>query len=142
MTFNSIEEAMAYIENVVASSMPRMGEEMKRIMKESIDKEIYSHHPNTTGTRTGQLGNSAEIIEVSNNGVTTEYMDNGDWESLWGKTKGQHFFPLEGFLAGSVLAPGGGYYQADPTTEAFFQCNEEIPIELKQYLLSRGIPIE
>ena len=139
MDFNSINEAIAFIENAVASSLPQMGEEMKLIMKESIDKEIYNHHGNNTGTRTGQLGNCAEIVEIDNKGVATEYTDKGSWTSA---ITGEKFFPLEGFLAGSVWAPGGGYYQADPTTEAFFECNERIPNELKSYLQNLGIPIE
>ena len=138
MTFNSIEDAMRYIESAVASSMTQMGEEMKLIMKESIEKEIYNHHGNTTGTRTGQLGNCAEIVEMNNNSVSTEYMDKGNWSSAITDEK---FFPLEGFLSGSVWAPGG-YYQSDPTTEAFFECNEKIPEQLKARLRSMGIPIE
>lgn len=139
MDFNSIDEAINFIENAVASSLPQIGEEMKVIMKESIEKEIYNNHGNTTGTRTGQLGNCAEISEMSNTSITTEYMDKGEWSSA---ITGEKFFPLEGFLAGSVWAPGGGYYQADPVTEAFFECNEKIPNELKNQLQGLGIPIE
>lgn len=139
MDFNSIDEAINFIQNAVSSSLPEMGEEMRLIMNESIQKEIYNDHGNNTGTRTGQLGNCADVVEMDNNSITTEYMDKGSWNSA---ITGEKFFPLEGFLAGSVWAPGGGYYQSDPTTEAFFECNEKIPEQLKARLMSMGIPIE
>lgn len=138
MNFNSLDEAIAYIENAVSDAMPQMGEHMTDIMKEEIDKQIYSHHGNNTGTRTGQLGNSANVVAMDKNSVTTEYLDNGSWTSV--KT-GEKFFPLEGFLSTSVWAPGGGYYYADPHTESLFKCIDEIPNELKMFLMSRGIPV-
>lgn len=138
MTFNSIEEAITYIEGVVSGAMPVMGNEMRLIMKEAIETEIYNDHENTTGTRTGQLGECADIVETTNSSVTTEYRDSGSWSSA---ISGEKFFPLEGYLAGSVWGKNGTYYNADPTTEAFFKANEEIPEKLKQYLISMGIDV-
>lgn len=142
MEFTSIEEVTAFIERAVADSMDNIGHEMVEIMKDEIKDKIYQDHPNTTGTRTGQLENSPQIVEKSNNSVTTEYLDNGKWTSLFGKSKGEHFFPLEGFLVGSVLAPNGGYYSADPHESAVNKCETEIPKLLVNFLRNKGIPIE
>lgn len=142
MEFKSIEEVNAFVEKVVAEGMEIMGNEMVEIMKDEIRNKIYQDHPNTTGTRTGQLENSPEIVEKNNNSVTTEYLDNGEWTSLFGKSKGNHFFPLDGYLKGTVLAPNGGHYSANPHESAMSKCESEIPRLLVDFLRSRGIPIE
>ena len=92
MEFDSLESCISYIKSCMAVAAPIVGEEMKEIMKQAIETDIYSAHGNTTGTRTGALGNCAEITEASMNGVTTEYMDNGGWSSA---ITGEGFFPLE-----------------------------------------------
>ena len=139
MEFDSLESCISYIKSCMAAAAPIVGEEMKEIMKQAIETDIYSAHGNTTGTRTGALGNCAEITEASMNGVTTEYMDNGGWSSA---ITGEGFFPLEGFLGGSVWAPGGGYYSADPASTAFNECLDRIPEEYRRILAGMGVPIE
>ena len=139
MTFNSIEEMNAFIEQALTNGMDAMGEEMKRIMIEAIETDIYEDHPNTTGTRTGQLKESAQVSDITNTSVEVEYADNGDWESA---ISGEHFFPLEGFKSGSVWAPNNSYYSADPTETAFRECEEQIPELLKKFLQGQGIPLE
>lgn len=139
MTFNSIEEAIAYIEGAVSKAMPMMGDEIELIMQEAITSDIYSDHGNTTGTRTGQLLESPKMTHTYADGVEVEYLDNGDWESA---ITGEHFFPLEGFKSGSVWSPGGGNYSADPIQTAFEKCQQEIPEKLVDLLRSLGITIE
>ena len=139
MNFDSIEACLAYIEQCLGMGLENAGEEIKRIMEEQLNKEIYQNHSPTMYDRTGQLGESISVTEQTNKSVNVEYQDNGDWNSV--KT-GEHFFPLEGFRSGSVWAPNGGRYQADPLKEAFEISKQEIPEILKRYLQGLGIPIE
>ena len=139
MDFGSIDEAIAYVENSINSVMPNLGNHLDDLMKYAINHDIYSAHPNTTDTRTGQLGN---CVEIRNDGMTLEgeYMDNGSWYSLVGKSEGEHFFPLEGYKVGKVWAKNGGYYSATPLDTAFDKAQAELPKELVDYLRGMGIP--
>lgn len=139
MEFSSLDEAINYIKQAIASSMLPIGDEMEEIMKKAIQTDIYDSHSPEVYNRTGQLGETPTITHADANGVTVEYADNGDWSSA---ITGEHFFPLYGFKAGKVWSPNGGYYSADPTTTAFIECQERIPEELVALLRNMGIPVE
>lgn len=139
MEFNSLNEATAFIRNALSSALVDIGEDVREIMNEQIESDIYKDHSPTVYDRTGALGECAEVVDSNNDTVTIEYMDKGGWTSF---KDGSHFFPLYGYKAGSVLAPNGGRYSANPFESSLERCENEISPKLREYLISRGIPIE
>ncbi|WP_219716704.1 hypothetical protein, partial [Clostridioides difficile] len=86
MVFKSLDELVAYTKNKIAASMPEVGKEMKEIMKEEVNKQVYSGYtpvgewnPNVWGGRTGQLLDAIDVTELSSNSVTSEIQNNGNW---------------------------------------------------------------
>ena len=140
MEFNSLNEATEFIRNALSSALVDIGEDVREIMNEQIENDIYKDHSPTAYDRTGALGECAEVIESGNDSVSIQYMENkGGWTSF---KDGSRFFPLYGYKAGSVLAPNGGRYSANPLESSLERCENEISPKLKEYLISRGIPIE
>lgn len=143
MSYNNMSELIRAVEQRIAVCMPMIGEEIQLIMTEAIETDIYQDHDTTMYQRTGDLLETPTVLSFPNNtGVVVEYMDKGDWYSVRGDTAGEHFFPLLGYLAGSVWAPNDGYYSADPTETAFEVCQEEIPHKLATLLRAGGLIVK
>lgn len=145
MTFNSLDDIVAYIESIVATGMNEMGHEMEEIMKNEIMHQIYASYSPNQYKRTGQMENSPGIVEVDKDSVTVEFRDNGGWTDI--KT-GNHAFPMERFESGKVWSKG--HTDENPSylpatnimEESVSKCESEIPRLLVNFLRSRGIPIE
>ena len=104
-------------------------------MREEIENAYNSYSPSMY-VRTGDLLNTPQIIQANSSGMTTEFVDNGGWYSLVGKTKGQHFFALEGLEGG--YSWGRGATNIYPTSLA--KCYAIIPEKYEQCLNAFGIP--
>jgi hypothetical protein len=89
-------------------------------------------------SRTGDLLNTPQIIQADSSGMTTEFVDNGGWYSLVGRTAGQHFFALEGLEAGTSWGRGA----TNIYSFSAVKCYSNIPDKYKKCLISFGIPIQ
>lgn len=153
MVVQNVQEAINYIKATCATGMNEMGEKMKDIMKSEVMEQIYADHEPTMYNRSGQLEDITNIAEVNWNSVTVEFQDNGQsspedvndgvWKSF---VTGEHFFPLEGWEAGTVWKKRNGNHfdHYEPTTimqESKNRCETEIPEQFKQYLRSKGLNV-
>ena len=143
MVVNNIQDAVRYIESVVATAMNPMGEKMKEIMQNEVNEQIYADHEPSVYERTGQMGEIAQIQSIESNSVVVEFKDNGDWTSAITE---EHFFPLIGWEGGSVWKNKNEYSVVyyPPTEiipESQIRIENEIPQELKRYLISQGLNV-
>lgn len=137
MVFDSLSELKAYVERAMETSAKRSAEEMLEIMREEISNAYHSYSPKVYD-RTGDLENTPQIIMADKSGMTTEFMDNGGWYSLVGRTAGQHFFALEGLEAGTSWGRGAtNIYELSKT-----RCYAMIPDYYIRCMRALGIPIE
>ena len=137
MVFDSLAELKTYVERAMATSAERSAEEMLEIMREEISYAYSGYNPKVYD-RTGDLENTPQIIIADENGMTTEFMDNGGWYSLVGKTAGQPFFALEGLEAGTSWGRGAtNIYETSKT-----RCYAMIPDYYIRCMKALGIPIE
>ena len=137
MVFDSLSELKTYVERAMENSAKKSAEEMLEIMREEILDAYGSYSPKVY-ERTGDLENTPQIIVADQSGMTTEFMDNGGWYSLVGRTAGQHFFALEGLEAGTSW--GRGATNIYETSKA--RCYVMIPDYYIKYMRALGIPIE
>lgn len=148
MDFNSIDEAIAFIENAIPNALNECSYDMQEIMIDEIVKQVYKGHTSESYPRTGQLMDTPQMVEITNDSVTMEFVDNGDWHSVF--PPHEHMFAFAAEEAGKVWDKGTnsntGEYKYKPATNmheaSFNRCQNEIPNKLKEYLLSTGIPVE
>lgn len=137
MVFDSLSELKAYVERAMESSAKKSADEMLEIMREEILDAYGSYSPKVY-ERTGDLENTPQIIVADKNGMTTEFIDNGGWYSLVGRTAGQPFFALEGLEAGTSWGRGAtNIYELSKT-----RCYAMIPDYYIRCMKALGIPIE
>lgn len=148
MVFNSIEEVITYIENIIPGVLNECSYDMQEIMINEIMEQVYIGHSSESYPRTGQLLDSPQMVDINNNSVTMEFVDNGDWHSVF--PPHEHMFAFAAEEAGTVWDKGTnsntGEYKYKPATNihevSVNRCKAEIPPKLKEYLISMGIPIE
>lgn len=127
MEFSSFQDAMAYIQSSIASTMPEIAEEIKIIMKDTTIDQV-------TGW-SGDIFNSIEKTATSDTAVAS-FGDNGGWTSLvTGEEVGN---PIKFLEAGTTWNRGA----SDIMDTSFELSQEIIPQKLKDYLIALGIPIE
>lgn len=135
MIFDSLADLERYVKNIMNDCAYLCAEEMLEIMREEIEDAYSSYNPKMY-VRTGDLLNTPQIIQANNKGMITEFVDNGGWYSLVGKTAGHHFFALEGLE--------GGYTWDRPTTNihpnSIQKCYSRIPEYYEKCLNAFGIP--
>lgn len=142
MKFSSLEEMISYIEKAQSSVIMDLGEDMKDIMKEEIQKQVYNSYSPKDYGRTGQLLDSPQIKYVNNNYICVEFMMMGDWKSnAYGMSSyrggGSPFFPMYGLESGSTWSRD----ETDIVEESFEKIKDEIPKCYKQAMSRMGIPI-
>ena len=126
LTFNSVEDAIRYIEMVVNQAMYDMADEMKEIMDTMTQETVEGG--------TYQICDSV-IAHAYGKEAIAEFTDNGHWEAWNGQSVGS----LIKFLgAGTTVGRGA----TNIMEESFSECQIEIPMKFKEYLLAAGIPIE
>lgn len=135
MIFDSMAELKSYVLKAMEDCAQICAEEMLDIMREEIEN-AYNNYSPVQYVRTGDLLNTPQIISATNDGMVTEFIDNGGWYSLVGKTKGQHFFALEGLEGG--YSWGRGATSIHSTSVA--RCYEKIPMYYERTLNALGIP--
>lgn len=148
MEFKSIDEIVAYIESVIPSVLNECSYDMQEIMIDEIMKQIYKHHVPKEYDRTGQLLDTPQLVDISNNSVTMEFLDNGGWKSVYEPY--EHINAFEAWEEGKVWGEGTSsnkrifkYRPATNIHEASLnKCENEIPNKFKSYLQNMGIPIE
>ena len=64
MVVNNIQDAVRYIESVVATAMNPMGEKMKEIMQNEVNEQIYADHEPSVYERTGQMGEFKVLNQI------------------------------------------------------------------------------
>lgn len=67
-TFKSVEEALNYAMKKANDALPFVGAELKEVLRESIQTNVYSSYSPTVYDRTGALGEGA-IYEIYNNQI-------------------------------------------------------------------------
>jgi hypothetical protein len=137
MIFDSLAELESYVRGVMDKCAGICAEEMLEIMREEIENAYNSYSPSMY-SRTGDLLNTPQIIQADSSGMTTEFVDNGGWYSLVGRTAGQHFFALEGLEAGTSWGRGA----TNIYSFSAVKCYSNIPDKYKKCLISFGIPIQ
>ena len=135
MIFDSMTELRSYVLRVMNDCAQICAEEMLEIMREEIENAYNDYSPSMY-VRTGDLLNTPQIIQADSSGMTTEFVDNGGWYSLVGRTKGQHFFALEGLEGG--YSWGRGATNIHPTS--VLRCYEYIPQYYERTMNALGIP--
>ncbi len=143
MVVNDIESAVNYIKSVVSTAMTPMANKMVDIMQQEVNEQIYADHEPSVYERTGQMGEIAQIASIDMNCAVVEFQDNGDWTSV---STGEHFFPIIGWEAGKVWSFKSdnvvAYYP--PTTiisDSQVKIAQQIPTELKRYLIEQGLDV-
>ncbi|EII6832942.1 hypothetical protein [Clostridioides difficile] len=146
MVFKSLDELVAYTKNKIAASMPEVGKEMKEIMKEEVNKQVYSGYtpvgewnPNVWGGRTGQLLDAIDVTELSSNSVTSEIQNNGNWVDAFTRNSA---FPMERLEKGKVWGVGGYRPQTNIMEESNSKAQERVPKCFKSTMNGLGVPVE
>lgn len=127
MEFNSLEEAMAYINQSITNSMPEVANEIKIIMDDNTINQVEGW--------TGQIFDS--VVPNSNgNMAEAGFEDVGSWYSLIsGEEVGN---PIKFLEAGSTWNRSA----SNIMEESYKQSLITIPDEFKKRLIGLGIPIE
>ena len=136
MEFGSISEMESYAKSLMNITAMICAEEMVEIMKDKIQEAYNSYQPSIY-QRTRDLLDTPQVMSANSDGMETEFEDNGDWFSLVGKTKGQHFFALEGLEGGHTWGRGA----TDIYDSAVAQCRSDIPDLYIKTLQRMGVPI-
>lgn len=146
MVFKSLDELVAYTKNKIAASMPEVGKEMKEIMKEEVNKQVYSGYtpvgewnPNIWGGRTGQLLDAIDVTELSSNSVTSEIQNNGNWVDAFTRNSA---FPMERLEKGKVWGVGGYRPQTNIMEESNSKAQERVPKCFKSKMNELGVPVK
>ncbi|HBF4296288.1 TPA: hypothetical protein KON56_001320 [Clostridioides difficile] len=146
MVFKSLDELVAYTKNKIAASMPEVGKEMKEIMKEEVNKQVYSGYtpvgewnPNVWGGRTGQLLDAIDVTELSSNSVTSEIQNNGNWVDAFTRNSA---FPMERLEKGKVWGVGGYRPQTNIMEESNSKAQERLPKCFKSKMNELGVPVK
>ncbi|AKP44690.1 TPA: hypothetical protein P1M42_000017 [Clostridioides difficile] len=146
MVFKSLDELVAYTKNKIAASMPEVGKEMKEIMKEEVNKQVYSGYtpvgewnPNVWGGRTGQLLDAIDVTELSSNSVTSEIQNNGNWVDAFTRNSA---FPMERLEKGKVWGVGGYRPQTNIMEESNSKAQERVPKCFKSKMNELGVPVK
>ncbi|MBF9984198.1 hypothetical protein I4O28_05815 [Clostridioides difficile] len=146
MVFKSLDELVAYTKNKIAASMPEVGKEMKEIMKEEVNKQVYSGYtpvgewnPNVWGGRTGQLLDAIDVTELSSNSVTSEIQNNGNWVDAFTRNSA---FPMERLEKGKVWGVGGYRPQTNIMEESNSKAQERVPKCFKSTMNGLGVLVE
>lgn len=146
MEFKSLDELVAYTKNKIAASMPEVGKEMKEIMKEEVNKQVYSGYtpvgewnPNVWGGRTGQLLDAVDVTELSSNSVTSEIQNKGNWVDAFTRNSA---FPMERLEKGKVWGVGGYRPQTNIMEESNSKAQERVPKCFKSTMNGLGVPVE
>ncbi|HBH2788375.1 TPA: hypothetical protein KRQ36_003260 [Clostridioides difficile] len=146
MEFKSLDELVAYTKNKIAASMPEVGKEMKEIMKEEVNEQVYSGYtpvgewnPNVWGGRTGQLLDAIDVTELSSNSVTSEIQNNGNWVDAFTRNSA---FPMERFEKGKVWGVGGYRPQTNIMEESNSKAQERVPKCFKSKMNKLGVPVK
>ena len=73
MTFGSVEECIAYIEGAIQNCMPKLADDIKRIMDEITLSQVR-----------GWSGQIFSRVDASSGGMSAEaeFSNNGSWTSL------------------------------------------------------------
>lgn len=135
MVFDSMGELKAYVLGVMDDCAKLSAERMLEIMEQEIEDAYNSYSPNIY-VRTGDLKNTPQIMSANRTGMHTEFVDNGGWYSLVGKTAGQHFFALEGLEGGTTWGRDATHIHPFATVK----CYSEIPNFYKECMNKFGIP--
>ncbi|HBF2747445.1 TPA: hypothetical protein ACKOG3_002311 [Clostridioides difficile] len=145
MVFKSLDELVAYTKNKIAASMPEVGKEMKEIVKEEVNKQVYSDYAPSLYDRTYELLNAIDVSEITSDSVATEIKDSGSWFDIYSKA---HAFPMERFENGGVWGHGSTKYNPvfRPRTNIMEESNskaqERVPKCFKSTMNRLGVPIE
>ncbi|EIS9524143.1 hypothetical protein M1I50_09465 [Clostridioides difficile] len=146
MVFKSLDELVAYTKVKIAASMPEVGKEMKDIMKEEVNKQVYSGYtpvgewnPNVWRGRTGQLLDAVDVTELSSNSVTSEIQNNGKWVDAFTRNPS---FPMERLEEGKVWGVGGYRPQTNIMKESNSKTQERVPKCFKSTMNRLGVPVE
>ncbi|VIF92106.1 Uncharacterised protein [Clostridioides difficile] len=152
MVFKSLDELVAYTKNKIAASMPEVGKEMKEIMKEEVNRQVYSGYtpvgewnPNVWGGRTGQLLDAIDVTDISSNSVTSEIQNNGKWFDAFSKNPA---FPMERLEEGTVWGAGSTREvpkfrpQTNIMDESKSKAQERVPKCFKSTMNGLGVPVE
>ncbi|CCL12311.1 TPA: hypothetical protein SHW33_002957 [Clostridioides difficile] len=146
MVFKSLDELVAYTKNKIAASMPEVGKEMKEIVKEEVNKQVYSGYtpvgewnPNVWGGRTGQLLDAIDVTELSSNSVTSEIQNNGNWVDAFTRNSA---FPMERLEKGKVWGVGGYRPQTNIMEESNSKAQERVPKCFKSKMNELGVPVK
>lgn len=142
MKFSSLEEMISYIEKAQSKATRDMGEEMVDIMKDEIEKQVYSAYSPSDYSRTMQLLDSPQIKYSDSNYVSVEFMNMGDWKSHgYGMSGynggGSPFFPMYGLEHGGIWGRGTTNIMDESTSKI----EDEIPKCYRDSMNSMGIPI-
>lgn len=126
MEFNSVEEAITYVESCVSNSMPSIANEIKIIMDDVTIDQVEGV--------TNQIFDSV-VPSSSGNTAEASFEDTGQWNSaITGEEVGN---PIKFLEAGTTWNRGA----SNIMNTAFEQCEEIIPSKLVEMLRQMGIDI-
>lgn len=134
-TFKSLEDLMVYVNKATTNSMREVGEELKEVMKDAIDDEVYNSYDPKVYERTEQLKNMVELTDVGNNSAEVRVTHTGGHISY---IKGTRFYVPYGLEDGHTWGRGA----TDIEGCAMDKAEDRIPEKYKQAMNSRGIPIK
>lgn len=107
-------------------------------MRHEIEIGYSMYTPHEHGyQRTGDLLNTPQLVVANRNEIITQFEDNGNWESEYGETKGEHFFALHGWEYGTTWCRYG--YQ--PYEMALSRIPYEVEPKYIDTLRRLGVPI-
>lgn len=147
MKFNSLEELTKYLENKQATAMPKVGEEMKNIMKEETKKEVDSY-VTLKYENTGYIIDCIDITMLSKDSVDVSWQDNGRWYSLSEKSYKDHMYAPWALEHGKVWASGSTSSNPNYRDSTDFvdnstkQIEKDLPKKYKKIMNNLGISLE
>ena len=134
MTFNSVEEAEAYIKKQLQGACEYVADEMVDIAKRETQAQTQRGKGEPFYVNTGNVINCIDATKVDLKEVEITWQDNGGWYSV---------ITGEPFYAPWALEYGTVWYQSSTNfvDSSFDRIQSTIPPLLASYLRARGIPI-
>lgn len=109
--FSSLNEAVAYIRNTcIEESLEKIGETGVEIMKVVTDEQVEGS--------TGDVLNCIGISDITNDTISLEWQDRGNWFSLANSTYGNHMYAPWSLENGKVWDVSGGSSPYNPIYKA------------------------
>lgn len=128
MTFNSLDEMIAYIEKASLKSNEKSSDDIVDILKTEIKKQVKGWE--------GYLFDAPSSVNVSKDNIEAEVSDNQGWTSL---ITGKDF---KNVLYGLEEGYTWNREESDIMDKATEEAKKTVPDNWRKYMNSLGVPVK